>query len=201
MFGLHVSRRTAMALVAVGATAAVAGLTRDDRSPIGDAVPLPREFPVLPPSRPIRVAIPSIDVRAPIRPVGLAPDGSIAVPPLRRHWEVGWFARSPTPGQYGPTVLVGHADTASGPSVFHDLRRLRPRARIEVTRQDRRVAIFEVTSVERFRRTRLPAERVYADFTRPGLRLITCAGRWVGGGTGYSDNIVVFASLVDSRGP
>jgi hypothetical protein len=37
---------------------------------------------------------------------------------------------------------------------------------------------------------------VYGDFTRPGLRLITCGGRWVGGELGYADNVVVFASLV-----
>lgn len=201
MLGLKVPRRTALTLVAVGATATVAGLARSGRWPATDDAPPPREFPVLPPSRPIRVAIPSIKVRAPVRPVGLAADGSIAAPPLHRHREVGWFERSPTPGQFGPTVLVGHADTASGPSVFHDVPRLRPGARIEVTRRDRWVAIFEVNSVERFKRTRLPAERVYADFSRPGLRLITCAGRWVGGDTGYTDNIVVFASLVDARDP
>ena len=33
---------------------------------------------------------------------------------------------------------------------------------------------------------------------RPGLRLITCGGRWLGDGIGYADNIVVFASLVEA---
>jgi sortase (surface protein transpeptidase) len=154
---------------------------------------------VLEPSRPIRIAIPSIDVRAPVRALGLADDGSIAVPPLRRHHEAGWFDRSPTPGQFGPAVIVGHADTRTGPSIFHELTRLRPGARVEVTRRDRAVAVFEVNSVERFGKATLPVERVYADFTRPGLRLITCGGEWVGGGIGYADNIVVFASLISTR--
>lgn len=201
MAGPTVSRRAALTLTVAGAAATVAGLARAGGWPSTGEAPPPRAFPVLEPSRPIRIEIPSIKVRARVHAVGLAPDGSIAAPPLRRHREAAWFDRSPTPGQYGPSVIVGHTDTTSGPSVFHDLPRLRRRARIEVTRRDRRVAVFEVNSVERFGKTRLPTERVYGDFSRPCLRLITCGGRWVGGRTGYTDNIVVFASLVDARDP
>jgi hypothetical protein len=61
------------------------------------------------------------------------------------------------------------------------------------------VAVFEVTSVERFNKARLPAARVYGDYDRAGLRLITCGGRWLGSSRGYADNVIVFASLVDTR--
>jgi hypothetical protein len=74
-----------------------------------------------------------------------------------------------------------------------------PGARIEITRRDRQVAVFEVNSVEQFRKDRIPVPRVYSDFSRPSLRLITCGGAWVGGGTGYADNVIVFASLVDAH--
>ena len=63
------------------------------------------------------------------------------------------------------------------------------------------MAVFEVDSVERFNKEQLPVEQVYGDFSRPTLRLITCGGRWVGGDTGYTDNVVVFASLVAARRP
>src|SRR5262249_39555269 len=53
--------------------------------------PPPRASPVLDPSRPERLTIPSIKVEAPILDVGLATDGSVGVPPLRRHNEAGWF--------------------------------------------------------------------------------------------------------------
>ena len=169
-------------------------LTSGNREP-------PRDFPVLAPSRPVRVVIPSLKVSAPVQRVGLAADGSIAVPPLERHNETGWYDRGPTPGEFGPAIIVGHADTRTGPSVFHGLVRLRPGARIEVIRADRSVAIFEVNSIEHFDKAGLPAERVYGDYQRPGLRLITCGGQWLGGSIGYADNIIAFASLVDSRDP
>jgi hypothetical protein len=192
----------ALVLVGVFATGAGLGLSTGswDR-PAGGTKEPPRSFPVLEPSPPVRITVPSIDVRAPVRPVGLAADGSIAVPELSRHDETGWYDRGPTPGQFGPAVIVGHVDTRTGPSVFHDLARLRPGARVEVLRRDRSTAVFEVTSVERFDKGRLPGERVYGDFSRPGLRLITCGGQWRGGAVGYADNVVAFASLVDSRRP
>jgi len=195
----------AVVLVLIGVFATGAGLGQSASWPWswlsgGNREP-PRDFPVLAPSRPVRLAIPSIGVRAPVHRVGLADDGSIAVPALDRHNEAGWYERGPTPGQFGPAIVVGHADTRTGPSVFHDLVKLRPGARIEVTRQDRSVAIFEVNSVEHFDKAGLPAERVYGDYHRPALRLITCGGEWLGGSIGYSDNVVAFASLVDSRDP
>ena len=194
----------AVALVLAGLFAVAAGLGQatgfEVRNPFRSAdKPPPRAFPVLDPSRPLRLAIPSLRVQAPVRDVGLADDGSVAVPPLTRHNEAGWFDRGPTPGQFGPAVIVGHADTRTGPSVFHDLGTLKPGQRIEVTRRDRRVAVFEVNSVERFGKTAVPVQRVYGDFSRPSLRLVTCGGRWVGGSTGYADNVVVFASLVSSH--
>ncbi|GAB3943786.1 class F sortase [Micromonospora vulcania] len=161
--------------------------------------PPPKKFPVLPASRPVGLTIDTLDLRAPVHDVGIAPDGTIAVPDVGRAQEAGWYDQGPTPGQYGPAVIVGHVDTTTGPAVFHQLRELRSGDQIEVTRTDHSVAVFEVDSVERFDKGQLPVDEVYGDFSRPSLRLITCGGRWVGGETGYSDNVVVFASLVKAR--
>jgi len=161
--------------------------------------PPPKSFPVLDPSRPERLTIPSIKVEAPILDVGLAADGSVDVPPLRRHDEAGWFDGGPTPGQYGPALIVGHADTRTGPSVFYRLDQLKPGQKVEVLRADNSVAVFEVNSVEHFNKGKLPIARVYGDYSRPSLRLMTCGGDWIGGSTGYQDNIIVFASLVATK--
>jgi hypothetical protein len=162
----------------------------------GPDKPPPRAFPVLEPSPPDRLSIPSIKVEAPIMNVGLARDGTVAVPPLSRHNEAGWFDEGPTPGQFGPALIVGHADTRTGPSIFRDLDKMKPGQKIEVHRKDHSVAVFQVNSVEHYGKSKLPLQRVYADYTRPSLRLVTCGGTWLGGAQGYADNIIVFASLI-----
>lgn len=159
----------------------------------------PRKFPVLPASPPTEISIGRLGLRAPVHRVGLAADGSIAVPELAQAGEAGWYDQGPTPGQYGPAVIVGHVDTTTGPAVFHDLKKLDGGDRVEVAREDRSVAVFEVTSVRRYGKERLPVDEIYGDFSRPNLRLITCGGQWVGGETGYADNLVVYASLVRAR--
>lgn len=169
-----------------------------DLFPRADKAP-PGEFPVLDPSPPKRIRIPSIDVDAAVHGVGLERDGTIAVPSVKLRNEAGWYDEGPSPGQYGPAILVGHVDTKDKPAVFHRLKDLEPGARIEIARRDRNVAVFEVNSVEQYNKRALPVNEVYRDYTRPALRLITCGGNWVGGTTGYADNIIVFASLVSSH--
>lgn len=82
--------------------------------------------------------------------------------------------------------------------MFYRLDKLRQGARVEVTPGDSSIAVFAVTSVERFNKNRLPAERVYGEMRAVGLRLITCGGAWIGGSVGYADNVVAFAELVGS---
>jgi Sortase domain len=150
-------------------------------------------------SQPVGITIPSLNVRAVVNNVGLAPDGTIDVPPLERAQEAGWYDQSRTPGEVGPSVIVGHVDTHAGPAVFHQLSRMKPGDTVEVARTDRTVAVFRVERLERFDKAHLPADQVYGDVSKPNLRLITCGGRWVGGQTGYADNVVVFAHLVQAK--
>ena len=130
--------------------------------------PPPKKFPVLSGSPPTRIAISRLDLRAPVHRVGIAPDGSIAVPDVARAQEAGWYDQGPTPGQYGPAVIVGHVDTTHRAGGL-------PRAEancatvheIEVTRADHQVAVFEVDSVQRYGKDRLPADQIFGDFSRP----------------------------------
>lgn len=149
------------------------------------------------PSAPVRISIPSLDVDAPVHPVGLDTDGAIAAPPLERADETGWYEDGPTPGQYGAAVIVGHVDDREGPAVFYGVGDLPVGSRIEVNRQDGQVAVFEVTEVRTYPKESLPPDEVYGDFGVPELRLITCGGQWVGGEAGYADSVIVFATLVN----
>ncbi|MFG2057349.1 class F sortase [Micromonospora sp. NPDC048930] len=154
-----------------------------------------------PASRPVSLSVPAIKVTAPITPVGQARDGSVDVPPLTQHNQTGWYDRGAVPGEPGRAIIVGHVDTKSGPAVFYHLRDLKPGDRIEVTRSDRSVVTFTVDTVEYFDKANLPADRVYGDSGPAELRLITCGGEWLGGRTGYQDNVIAFASLADTRNP
>jgi sortase (surface protein transpeptidase) len=152
--------------------------------------------PVLRPSTPVALSIPAIGVRSPVRRLGQAADGSVQVPAPGRHYDqVGWYRFSPTPGSLGPSVIVGHVDSAAnGPSVFWRLGSLHPRDIVRIRRADGSVAIFAVDDVRRFRKTHFPSRFVYGNTNHAALRLITCGGPIEGGH--YRDNIVVRASLV-----
>jgi len=194
----------ALVLVLIGLFAVGSGLGRKLGFTVHDlfktpAKAPPHEFPVLDPSPPTKISIPAIGVSAPVHGVGREADGTIAVPALNLRNEAGWYREGPTPGQFGPAIIVGHVDTKDKPAVFARLKDLTPGATIEITRRDHVVAVFEVNSVEQFNKETIPVPRVYEDYSRPALRLITCGGNWVGGATGYADNIIVFASLVSSR--
>jgi len=147
------------------------------------------------PSIPTRISIPSLGVRAKIIKVGRAADGSIATPAADPAEATGWYRLGPTPGELGTAVIVGHVDTDSRPAVFHKLPELSRGKLIKVNREDHRVATFTVESVETFPKTSFPADRVFDSTDRARLVLVTCGGTWVGGDIGYSDNVIVFATL------
>ncbi|WP_371799887.1 class F sortase [Streptomyces sp. NBC_01707] len=148
-------------------------------------------------SLPERLRIPLIGVDTAVMSLGLLADGEVAVPPIAAHAPAGWYDGSPTPGQTGPSVILGHVTVGRyGDGVFKQLPRLRAGDRVSVTRMDGSEATFAVDSVQTVAKTRFPTQRVYGNVDHPALRLITCGGTRVGAAGGYSDNVIVYASLV-----
>jgi LPXTG-site transpeptidase (sortase) family protein len=147
-----------------------------------------------PPAAPARVTIGAIDLRANVVAVGTADDGTIAPPAKDPVHTVGWYEHGPSPGEPGTAVLVGHVDTNDRAAVFQRLHELRAGERIEVRRNDRRIATFTVDSVESFPKTAFPADRVLVHGDTARLALITCGGEWLG--SAYADNVIVFAHLI-----
>jgi Sortase domain len=155
---------------------------------------------VLPASTPTRLSIPAIGVTSELRPLGLNPDRTVQVPPLGRDSYAGWYKYSPSPGQLGPSVILGHIDSArNGPGVFFKLGALRPRDTVTVTRADHTVAVFRVERVVEYAKAHFPTAEVYGNTDRAALRLITCGGRFDPSALSYQDNIVAYASLVSSH--
>lgn len=148
-------------------------------------------------SLPRTIEIPAIGVRSDVNRVGLADDGSIAVPqPGPELDEAAWFENSQTPGQPGPSVIEGHVDSESGPSVFYELGRVRPGQKVIVTRADGRRLTFVVDAVRDYLKSRFPTRVVYGaeDLGEPALRLITCS-RFDETTHHHIGNAVVFAHL------
>jgi sortase (surface protein transpeptidase) len=149
----------------------------------------------LPRSEPTRIDIPVIGVSADIMQVGLAADGSLETPPVLEYI-TGWYRGSPTPGETGPSVIVGHVDNYKGISVFWRLRELKPTDEVNITRADGSVVKFKVEALQQFDQANFPTKEVYGNVDHPGLRLITCGGTFSAATGHYDHNTVVFASMV-----
>lgn len=152
----------------------------------------------LPRSRATALAIPYLDVDAPVMPLRLGHDRRMPAPPDDDPKRVGWYADGPSPGEQGTAVAVGHLDTMTGPAVFAGLDELKPDHLIEVRRADGRTAVYTVDAVKTYEKAHFPDREVYGARGRPELRLITCGGNY-DRRTGYASNTVVFAHLTVIR--
>ncbi|WP_242900731.1 class F sortase [Actinomadura terrae] len=207
----HRGRQRRVVVAVGGLSAVLAALwtvkaTRDD--PESGAPPMPSPdasrpigpatTPDLPPSPPVRIEVPRIDVRTPLMKLAKNPDQTVETPPQSRAHEAGWYRLGAAPGSRGAAVIIGHVDTARGPAVFYRLGRLRPGDRASVLRADGRTAVFAIDSVERFAKDRFPTNRVYGDPGYAAIRLITCGGRFDRATGHYLDNVVAFGHLLGS---
>jgi sortase (surface protein transpeptidase) len=147
----------------------------------------------LPASPPTTVRIPALGVTSAVMELGLRRDGSMEVPPGA--YPVGWYDRSPTPGQLGPAVLAGHVDWEGEPGAFAGLDELLPGDTVEVGRADGSTAVFVVDRVEEHAKDAFPSDAVYGDLDHAGLRLVTCGGAFDEDTGDYADNVIVFAHL------
>lgn len=148
-----------------------------------------------PPSPPVTLRVPAIRVDAPLTTVGLRPDRTMEVPAPGPAYDLpAWYRYSVTPGEQGPSVIVGHVDSQlEGPSVFYELGRMRRGEVVEVARADGSAVRFEVTDVRRFGKATFPTAEVYSATRDAELRLITCSGAFDGAAGSYVDNTVVYA--------
>lgn len=152
--------------------------------------------PVLPRSLPVLLKIPALDIETSFTtPLPLAPSGEVSVP--KDNDKVGWYENSPTPGEAGPAIVLGHVDSYTGPAIFFYLGQLKPGDDIFITREDGSEAHFVVTLLERYGQDQFPTVKVYGNIDHAGLRLITCSGTYKQGVGRYTHNLVVYAKLVE----
>ncbi|MFI1969627.1 class F sortase [Streptomyces cinnamoneus] len=160
-----------------------------------------RLVPPLPAAPPTRVRIPAIQVDAPLMPLGLLPDRTLAGPPEGDKNLAGWYAGGTPPGSAGTAVVAGHVDTDSGPAVFYNLGALKKGHEVEVARADGRTAVFVIDAIEVYARADFPSAKVYGASRRAEIRLITCGGGFSQEAGAYLGNVVVYAHLAGVRRP
>lgn len=147
-------------------------------------------------SQPVGFAIPALGRRSKIIETGLREDGTLEVPPAYEGAPASWYNGSPTPGELGPSVLLGHVNSTEDASgVFYNLDALEQGDQISVTREDGTTVTFEVYKSEVYPKNNFPTRAVYQSTGRAGLRLITCDGFTESSGE-FVDNLVVYAKLV-----
>jgi len=144
---------------------------------------------------PTKVAIPAIGVDAGLEDLHRGAAGELDPP---KGWDdAGWFSDGIVPGQVGPAVIAGHVDSPTSAAVFFRLDELVAGDRITVTMSDGSTRIFVVDRTERAAKKAFPTSDVYGTTPTPTLRLITCDGTFDTATGHYTDNLVVFADLVD----
>jgi LPXTG-site transpeptidase (sortase) family protein len=144
-------------------------------------------------SKPTKLQIEKIGIDANVVELDLQADGAMEVPDNGS--DVGWYVKSPTPGELGPSVIAGHYDTPVAPAIFYKLDELKAGDEILIYREDGSTAKFIVEKTEEYKQTDFPTLQVYGPTTYPALRLITCAGKYQSKVNRYSHNLVVYARL------
>lgn len=180
---------------------AEAGSTSPPQAPsvppsVTPSVPAQEQFPVLGESAPVTLSIPSIGVRTDLLHLGLRDNGSLEVPEDTGNGApASWYNGSPTPGERGPSVMLGHVNALGGNTgVFADLRKLTPGTEIDVYRADGSVAVFTVERGALYSKNEFPTLEVYGNTPGAELRLITCDGYDPDTGL-FDDNYVIYATL------
>ncbi|MGY6656147.1 class F sortase [Amycolatopsis sp. TRM77291] len=150
----------------------------------------------MPKADPVSIDVPKIEAKSSLIPLGLNADNTIEVPPITQPLQAGWYVHGPTPGEVGPSVILGHVDGNQQKGIFFRLKEMAPGDRVSVARKDGTTAEFAVTKVERVAKDKFPTDAVYGDTAEPELRLITCGGVFDKASRNYLDNIIVFARLL-----
>ena len=140
---------------------------------------------------PARLVIDALDIDVPLTRLGVMPSGALEVP--ENPYDVGWWRSQ---RHVGPTVIVGHVDSRTGPAVFFRLAKLAKGDRIVVHSDGRRgssAQAFVVRDLERVSKSRFPSSEVYQG-AAGDLRLVTCGGKFDRRTGHYVDNVIVFAT-------
>jgi hypothetical protein len=130
----------------------------------------------------------------PVDAVGVAGDGTVAIPHNAEH--VGWYQFGPTPGDgAGSAVIVGHRDSRTqGRGALYDLGAVNVGDRIQVRLSDGTSLGYRIVERRLYVKQGLPWSTFFTDHGPPRLTVITCGGSYDAAHGGYQDNLIVTAT-------
>jgi hypothetical protein len=144
---------------------------------------------------PVRLTIPGRGVDAPVEPVGVEPDGRMALPDLVDR--VGWYRFGPVPGEPGSAVIAGHVDDREqGLGALAPIREAAVGDEVVVTDAAGTSIRWRVLSRELIQKQALPMDVLFAREGPPRLTLVTCGGPFLPEFGSYRDNVVVVAEAL-----
>lgn len=141
---------------------------------------------------PVRLVITSLGVSMPVRPMGVAGTGLMAMPSSPA--VAGWYRFGAAPGGNGATVVAAHVDTRTyGPGPLARLTRMKPGERVELATASGTID-YTVEKVVRLDKSSIIPSSLFSVAGPPRLHLVTCGGAFDAATRHYEENIVVVAA-------
>ena len=176
------------------ALALAAKATREERGGTTLQNPASTTTPTQSTGTPTRVLIPALGIDTKLEKLVQDSRGVLGTP----HYadEAGWFSKGVLPGQQGPAVIVGHVDTIQGPAIFANLSKLKPGNQIIVVMSTGKRYTYRMDSSSVVKKALFPSKEVYGPTPDAQLRIITCNLPFDTVSHTYTNNLVIFATLI-----
>ncbi|MEI7682695.1 MAG: class F sortase [Candidatus Saccharibacteria bacterium] len=113
--------------------------------------------------------------------------------------DAGWYNGSAKPGQRGAMFIFGHLSSWQAKGLFYDLRKLKIGDTVSITRGDDRIFNYKVVSSKTYPANQVDMNTVLSPVlvSKPGLNLMTCAGKIIQGTNDFDERLVVFMTSSD----
>ncbi|MEI7759107.1 MAG: class F sortase [bacterium] len=157
----------------------------------------PSEFDsyTVPANNPRYIFIPSIDVKAMVKPLGLTKNNQIQSP--SNVYDAGWFKLSNLPGKPGAMLVDGHISSWTSKGIFYNLKSLNIGQTIVIEKGDGIKIKYKVIRSKTYDASNVDMQALLnpVNPNKPGLNLITCTGNVIKGTSEFDSRLIVFSEL------
>jgi LPXTG-site transpeptidase (sortase) family protein len=146
------------------------------------------------PDQPRYIRISKLGVFARVSSQGLDKSGALKAP--SNVFNAGWYDQSAKPGQPGAMLLDGHVSGPTQRGVFFNLKKLTAGDTLEIERGDGQKFNYTVVQSQTYDASNTDMQKAMNPIVKgkPGINLITCAGKYDPKTKEYPQRIIVFAT-------